>query len=358
MRWLNGSEEGAVAVTVTVVLVVLIGLTSIVVDAGGLFYERRQLQNGADAAALAIAYDCAGGDCGTPADTAEGLTLANNVNGGNVENITAVTPATGQVTVGVRSGESDGSPGTVRNIFHAASTALLGTVSGDEESIVQAQATAIWGGVGLGNAVFPLSMSLCTFMGGPGPYTLDELDAMAATLPTEADLPRNAAGVVSPGPVISKLHTPGDPDACTVKPGFAAEGESKMPAGFGWLEISSACQVNVTSVEPDGQFWAPRRGGTYPDGRDCLSAQFRKAAEVPLWTGFRSAPVNEYRLYAPAAFYLTSIKIPPGANQGPAIPGCGGPDWCVQGHFVKKVVADAPIGGGPSLGVNAVALTN
>ena len=33
------------------------------IDVGALYAERRQLQNGADAAALAVAEDCAEGDC-------------------------------------------------------------------------------------------------------------------------------------------------------------------------------------------------------------------------------------------------------------------------------------------------------
>ena len=45
-------------------LVVLIGVGALVIDSGALYAERRQLQNGADAAALAVAQDCADGHCG------------------------------------------------------------------------------------------------------------------------------------------------------------------------------------------------------------------------------------------------------------------------------------------------------
>ena len=44
-------------------LVVLLGVGALVIDVGALYAERRQLQNGADAAALAVAADCAEGDC-------------------------------------------------------------------------------------------------------------------------------------------------------------------------------------------------------------------------------------------------------------------------------------------------------
>ena len=44
-------------------MVVLLGFATIVVDVGWLYAERRQLQNGADAAALAVAIDCAKDAC-------------------------------------------------------------------------------------------------------------------------------------------------------------------------------------------------------------------------------------------------------------------------------------------------------
>jgi hypothetical protein len=359
MRRLNRNEDGAVAVMVAVVLIVLLAVSSIVIDAGGLFQERRQLQNGADAAALAIAYDCAGGDCRTPADTARQLTLDNNRDGSNVELITPVSPSTGQVTVSVRSGELDGSTGTVSNVFHAATTALLGATSGNEESIVRAQATASWGGVGL-PAEFgslPLTVSLCDFMDSPGPFTVAALDAKAATLPRVDDLPRDGAGNVIGGDIVI-LHSSTDADACTVSPGFSAEGETKMPGGFGWLDINrGTCGVNILGTEDDGQFWVESEGGMSPVGRTCLAAQYQQAPMVPIFTAYRTSPKKAYRLYAPAAFYITGFRLGGGFNVG-GLPSCGGGCWSIRGHFVQRVVSDAPISGGPSLGINAVELTN
>ena len=48
-------ERGAVLVWVALMLVVLLGIGALVIDVGALYAERRQLQNGADAAALAVA---------------------------------------------------------------------------------------------------------------------------------------------------------------------------------------------------------------------------------------------------------------------------------------------------------------
>jgi Flp pilus assembly protein TadG len=360
MRGLSRDEDGAVAVTVAVILVVLVAVSSIVVDAGGLYFERRQLQNGADAAALAIAYDCAGGDCRTPGVTANEFALANNSDGSNVESIApvAVTPASNEVTVSVRSGEADGSPGVVRNIFHTATTTLLGAASGSEDSVVRARATASWGGAGLQQEYdsLPLTVSLCDFMGSPGPHSVAALDAKAAALPSVEDLPRNGAGQVTGGVTVS-LHDPKKDaaDACTVAPGFSAEAETKMPGGFGWLDVNKGtCGVNILGTEEDGQFWVGSKNGMQPAGRTCLAGQYQRAPSVPVFTAFRTSPQNAYRLYAPAAFFITGVDVP-GLKLGESA-ACGG--WCIRGHFVKKVDPGLPIGGGPSLGVNAVELTN
>src|SRR6187401_1591057 len=56
-------DEGAVMVWVALMMVVLLGAGAIVIDIGALYAEKRQLQNGADAAALAVAQDCANGSC-------------------------------------------------------------------------------------------------------------------------------------------------------------------------------------------------------------------------------------------------------------------------------------------------------
>ena len=59
----NRDDRGAVLVWVALMIVVLLGVGALVLDVGALCVERRELQNGADAAALAVAQDCAEGDC-------------------------------------------------------------------------------------------------------------------------------------------------------------------------------------------------------------------------------------------------------------------------------------------------------
>src|SRR5665811_2480716 len=82
-------ESGATAVIVALLMIPLFGFAAISIDVGGLYFERRQLQNGADAAALAIAQDCAKGVCGDINATASDL-AGKNAND-NAANATATT---------------------------------------------------------------------------------------------------------------------------------------------------------------------------------------------------------------------------------------------------------------------------
>ena len=58
-------DDGVILVWVALMMVVLVGMGALVIDIGALYVERRELQNGADAAALAVAQDCVEGDCGS-----------------------------------------------------------------------------------------------------------------------------------------------------------------------------------------------------------------------------------------------------------------------------------------------------
>jgi len=56
-RWLRGREEGQVVVIVALALAVLVGFAALAIDVGQFMWEKRALQNAADAAALAGAME-------------------------------------------------------------------------------------------------------------------------------------------------------------------------------------------------------------------------------------------------------------------------------------------------------------
>src|SRR5205085_3645115 len=89
-------DEGAISIIVAILMVALLGFGAIVVDIGSLYAERRQLQNGADSAALAVAIDCGTTTCNgvsTPLGTA-----TSNANANANDGATTVTQVCGTAT--------------------------------------------------------------------------------------------------------------------------------------------------------------------------------------------------------------------------------------------------------------------
>ncbi len=80
-RLLGRDDRGAIGVMVAVLIGagVLLGMAAMVVDVGQIYQNRAELQNGADAAALGVARQCAEGTCApaTALDTALGYADAN-----------------------------------------------------------------------------------------------------------------------------------------------------------------------------------------------------------------------------------------------------------------------------------------
>ena len=158
MRRLSGrlksGEDGAVAVIMALFMVVLLGITAIVVDVGMIYAERFQLQNGADAAALAIAQDCAAGNCSNAGATATQLAGKNSHDG--VSAATAVI-AGNTVTVRTRTATLDGGS-AVQHWF--------APVLGIQSTTVEAVAKASWGSPSKAT-VFPFTAPRCIFDSAP-----------------------------------------------------------------------------------------------------------------------------------------------------------------------------------------------
>src|SRR4051794_13186190 len=98
MQRLMKDERGAVAIIVALIMVVLLGFAALAVDISAAWSEKKQLQNGADAGALAIAQACAKGACGNPTATAQSYAVANR-NSGTATGSAVVDMTAGKVTV-------------------------------------------------------------------------------------------------------------------------------------------------------------------------------------------------------------------------------------------------------------------
>jgi Flp pilus assembly protein TadG len=95
-------ERGAVAVIVALMMVPLLGCAALAVDIAAVHAEQQQLQNAADAAALAVAADCARADCGSTVATATALVRANGPAPGGTLGTPTVAVDTAGVTVTAR----------------------------------------------------------------------------------------------------------------------------------------------------------------------------------------------------------------------------------------------------------------
>ena len=101
MRLLGRDERGAVGVLVAIFIAggVLLGMGALVIDVGQLYQNQAELQNGADAAALAIAKSCSEGSCTPAIATSYADANASGLTGGTAY-VTFVCGLNGTVAVG------------------------------------------------------------------------------------------------------------------------------------------------------------------------------------------------------------------------------------------------------------------
>ncbi|MEI2766484.1 MAG: TadE/TadG family type IV pilus assembly protein [Dermatophilaceae bacterium] len=407
-------ERGAVATLVAVLLAggVIIGMLALSIDVGNIMWERRQLQNGADAASLALAQTCAkdATKCApgavtdlTPlvnANAADGLqqfdTHPGTVNGlcargANSAGLPVCASATSTADVTALAdcpplptwltGAAGSATKYVEVYTRTRSTAADDTILpgffsqalvGAPQASVSACARAAWGPAGPTNAiVLPLVISECDWKaqtGYTGPGTAVYPAAPQGAWPGYDNL----AGSTRPWPAASVQHavySKGNPTPCdTSSPGGTA------PGGFAWLDTipHANCLAQVSSG------WA--HGDTGADV-ECsyteLSQYWGRTVMVPVFDCLTSAPVTitsstncnsgvgnntYYHISGYASFYLSGWWLNPNKHASVRPPGgyqCGNPDRCLFGWFTQDLVEDAPIvppppGGTPNYGLTSV----
>lgn len=321
MRWLTRRlepENGASAVLVGILMVPLIGCLAIALDVGALYVERSQLQNGADAAALAIAHDCAeDGVCDNPSIIAANYTDA-NANDGAANVLTPTFPTVNTVVVT----SSTRVAGTNANAISHPFAALLGITS----STVVASATAEWGAPQASAIVLPLALSYCEF--NPA------LDGTLQTIRYDTNLECK-------GP----------------------EGHP-IPGGFGWLDRpGGGCEA---FIDLDNATVGSEPGNSYPGACDEIMATLEgQTVLVPIFDDAEDIGGEHgvYHVHAFAAFTVTGWKFSggnsmPNVNIDPAAPPCTGNCRGIQGYFDRWVsLEDAAAElGGPDLGAYFVRL--
>jgi hypothetical protein len=333
VRWLNHllrAERGASAVMVGILMIPLLGFLAIAIDVGALYAEKAQLQNGADAAAIAIARNCAIDDlCDSPTTAvAQAQSFANvNSNDGTSNVLTPTFPTSSSVQVVASTLEESGASG-IRPFF----------AIGAAPNTVSVRAQAEWGSPGAAN-VLPLAISYCEFR--------PALDGRLQLIRYDRNL------------------------ECAGRDGHP------IPGGFGWIEpIADTCEaaINLTSVT------IPSDPGNDPPAGDCdtyFNAMLNTTILVPIFdrayasngTDVVTGAVGSYHIYAFAAFRITGWKfsgnnnlpmtrLDPVAQASPATK-CTGNCRGIQGyfdHWVSVDSAEVEELGGPNLGAEFVRL--
>lgn len=151
------NERGAISVIVAILMVTLLGFVAIAVDIGVIYSERTQLQNGADASAMAMAQKCARDasdpECSTTSAIAGSLANQNALDGmSKIYNI-ELDKTGRKVSVTTSAKEVGGADNSV-SLFFA-------DVLGIPTKEVGARSSAIWGSPKAGRTAFPLAFSIC-----------------------------------------------------------------------------------------------------------------------------------------------------------------------------------------------------
>lgn len=316
-------ERGAVGVLAAVTTLVLLGAGALAVDVGQIYAERAQLQNAADAGALAVAQACNATGCTQAEAEAIAVSLANANSNDTQSNVAEVDLSVAdQVTV--RTTTQSGTNSFLRKMFASALNAPPVSVG----AFAVAAAEPPSGGSG-----FPLAIS-------DNCYNLSE---------------------ASPTGEIQKI---------SYKPGGTCTGPSgaQIPGGWGWLDQDSPCQA---TTETGSNQMGSDPGNNPPSGCSQILLEWKSTilggGEVnvafPIFDDATNQGQNgQFHIIGYATFNIWGWKFgnnheyefrntadDPGMTNDLACD--GGNNRCIIGQFIKFESIDS-FGGSPGGGAD------
>lgn len=365
MRWLilprrrTGRERGAVAVMVALIVSgVLLSLGALVTDVGSWYAERAQLQNGADAAAMAVAQTCARGACDTSrlATGTAGRYANLNANDGltSVDLICGNGPGlfpclTNACPLGT------GNYVTVRTItLESGGSHLLPPMFGDlllgetyDGRTISACATASWGSAG-GGFGLGMTISLCAWKHATVSGLLEKF---GPTPPYPIWPPPLLLGY----PYVPLLHEPPMPGLPAGEQVLLFHGSTtdclgspagwQLPGGFGYLNSTSgscAAEVSIANTYLE----APGESITAECAAELATARTNHTVVyMPVYDGISGTGAGgTYHLAGFAAFVVTGGYLN-GVTGGFKVPSnitglnyCKGEQRCIYGFFTQGLV--------------------
>ena len=360
LRLLGRDDSGAVAVLVGILIGggVLFGLGALVVDVGQLYAERAQLQNGADAGALAVAKSCAQGTCApatatsyADANSADGVSAVNLVCGsGTLGGCPAsagtmidcpAAPAAGTNYVDVHTSTLTPSGSTL--LPPAFARTLLGNQN-YSGSTVHACAQAEWGPPSAASGV-AVTFSACEW---------DQATDNGTLFAQPPPYPPNAVPSPSLDQVL-KLHSgTSGATGCATEPA-GADG----PGLFGWTDDPSN---DCTTPIINGSFGGNTGTSVSQACQVALSADQanRTLIFIPIYIALSGSGANGvYTLKGFAAFVITGYHLPGFSVSDWLNPAndCKGSSFCINGYFTQGLIPSIGGIGGNNLGAAIIKLT-
>src|ERR1039457_5298191 len=338
LRLLGRDERGAIGVLIAMMFGagVLTGMGALVIDTGQLFQERAELQNVADAGALAVAKSCQSGTCAstsvpTPYVTGNASALTGNTAAstvcGSVSPLTACTASTGPLDCPTGSGNyvdvhtSTKLSGGATLLPAVFAKTLLGNGS-YQGSTVQACAQATWiAGMPSNPLVTAFTISACEW----------NLATPAGTVYA----PAPPAAALSARDQQIKLRS-GATTGCT---NYASPDD---PANlFGWVTETGGCTLQIP-----GTTYSVLTTTSSPNCNTPLfdDAQNKSLIYVPVYTSVTGCCGSAvYNLKAVYGFVVTGYNIPGSTFTSytdtlNAANNCTGTTYCIDGYFVKPNV--------------------
>jgi Flp pilus assembly protein TadG len=357
---LRSDERGVVAVIVALLLGygVLLGMGALVIDVGQIYQERAELQNGADAAALAVAKSCALGAC-TP-------NLASQLADGNASNLTGGTEG---VSLVCGSGSLGGCPSATGSLVSCPPAPPAGTnfvdvytntqTSGGSTLLPPAFAKTLMGNAGYQGT----SVRACA-QAEWGPPSTATTAALAISA-CEWDQDTQQGNSFASAPPYSQNPLPaasfdqvltlsqGNGTGCPTEPA-GADG----PGSFGWASAApGSCTLPVTGAT------FPESAGTPVTAACATALQDAQQSQIPILVPVYvslDAAANTFELKGFADFVVTGYNLAPSFFESdwldPANT-CSGTNYCVTGYFVQGVIPSTGAFAGPSLGAYLIDLT-
>jgi Flp pilus assembly protein TadG len=351
----TGRDRGAVSALVAVLLGggVLLGMGAVVVDAGQIYAERAQIQNGADAAALAVAQGCAVSAAKCDVSTGTGATAATyagrNANDGTT-GVTLVCGSTGYAGVAACPGSTGRlidcpaapATGTRYVDIHTATLTSGGSTllppvfaralagnAGFDGTNVKACARASWGSP-RGAATAAFTMSYC------------EWTAATSGGTSYAAPPPYPPNPVPPASADRTIQLHGTGSACAGSPSGW-----DLPGGFGWLaDTTGSCGITVDATLTYADNTGASAGNTCKTLLQTARTN-RTQLFVPVYDGYQGNGNNgTYHLKGFAAFVVTGYNLP-GLSSASWLTGtayCKGSAKCVYGYFTRALLPPSALG--------------